>query len=96
LPAQFERLRADPKLARNAFEEALRFTSPLHTFCRTAAVTTTVAGVEIEEGTKSCACSARPISGAQHHAGGRCGVAAQLRDPRAGQAAAEVSVSGER
>jgi hypothetical protein len=51
-PDQFERLRADPKLARNAFEEALRFTSPVHTFCRTAAVTTTVAGVEIEQGTK--------------------------------------------
>jgi cytochrome P450 len=51
-PNQFERLRADPKLARNAFEEALRFTSPVHTFCRTAAVTTTVAGIEIEEGTK--------------------------------------------
>lgn len=51
-PDQFERLRADPKLARNAFEEALRFTSPVHTFCRTAGVTTTVAGIEIEEGTK--------------------------------------------
>ena len=51
-PAQFERLRADPKLARNAFEEALRLTSPVHSFCRTAAVKTTVAGVEIEEGTK--------------------------------------------
>jgi len=51
-PDQFERLRADPKLARNAFEEALRFTSPVHTFCRTAATNTTVAGVAIEEGTK--------------------------------------------
>jgi cytochrome P450 len=51
-PAQFERLRADPKLARNAFEEALRLTSPVHSFCRTAAVTTSVAGIEIEEGTK--------------------------------------------
>jgi cytochrome P450 len=51
-PEQFERLRADPKLARNAFEEALRFTSPVHTFCRTAAVAATVAGIELEEGTK--------------------------------------------
>ena len=51
-PEQFERLRADPKLARNAFEEALRLTSPVHSFCRTAAVKTTVAGIEIEEGTK--------------------------------------------
>jgi 4-methoxybenzoate monooxygenase (O-demethylating) len=51
-PAQFERLRADPKLARNAFEEALRLTSPVHSFCRTAAVKTSVADIEIEEGTK--------------------------------------------
>jgi cytochrome P450 len=51
-PEQFERLHADPKLARNAFEEALRLTSPVHTFCRTAAAKTTVAGIEIEEGSK--------------------------------------------
>jgi len=51
-PAQFERLRADPKLARNAFEEALRLTSPVHTFCRTTAANTAVAGVELEEGSK--------------------------------------------
>ncbi len=51
-PAQFERLRTDPKLARNAFEEALRLTSPVHSFCRTAAAKTTVVGIEIEEGTK--------------------------------------------
>ncbi len=51
-PAQFERLRADPKLARNAFEEALRLTSPVHTFCRTTAAKTVVAGVELEEGSK--------------------------------------------
>jgi len=50
--AQFERLRADPKLARNAFEEALRLTSPVHTFCRTTAANTAVAGVELEEGSK--------------------------------------------
>src|SRR5581483_2847921 len=51
-PAQFERLRADLKLARNAFEEALRLTSPVHTFCRTTAANTAVAGVELEEGSK--------------------------------------------
>ena len=51
-PAEFERLRADPKLARNAFEEVLRLTSPVHSFCRTVASATSVAGVELEEGTK--------------------------------------------
>jgi 4-methoxybenzoate monooxygenase (O-demethylating) len=51
-PDQFARLRADPSLARNAFEETMRLTSPVHAFCRTAGVATTVAGVDIEEGTK--------------------------------------------
>ena len=51
-PDQFERLRADPGLARNAFEETLRLTSPVHSFCRTAGQSTTVAGIDIEEGTK--------------------------------------------
>ena len=51
-PGEFERLRADPSLARNAFEETLRLTSPVHAFCRTAGIATTVAGIDIEEGTK--------------------------------------------
>ena len=34
-PAQFERLRADPTLARGAFEEAVRLESPVQTFFRT-------------------------------------------------------------
>src|SRR5262245_40485511 len=34
-PAQFEKLRADPSLARNAFEESVRFESPVQTFFRT-------------------------------------------------------------
>ena len=34
-PAQFERLRADPSLARAAFEEAVRLESPVQTFFRT-------------------------------------------------------------
>ncbi len=34
-PDQFERLRGDPTLARNAFEEAVRFESPVQTFFRT-------------------------------------------------------------
>lgn len=34
-PAQFDRLRADPTLARGAFEEAVRLESPVQTFFRT-------------------------------------------------------------
>jgi hypothetical protein len=34
-PAQFERLRSDPMLARGAFEEAVRLESPVQTFFRT-------------------------------------------------------------
>lgn len=51
-PDQFERLKADPKLARPAFEEVLRFTSPVHSFCRTADVDTEVSGVAIARDTK--------------------------------------------
>ncbi len=51
-PEQFEKLKEDPKLIRPAFEEVLRFTSPVHSFCRTANKDTTVAGVEIAKGTK--------------------------------------------
>lgn len=52
-PEQFAALRADPdRMALPAFEETLRFTSPVQAFCRTACVDTAVAGVKIEEGTK--------------------------------------------
>ena len=51
-PDQFQRLKADPKLARWAFEEMLRYTSPIHSFCRTADVDTEVSGVRIVKGTK--------------------------------------------
>lgn len=51
-PEQFEILKQRPELARPAFEEVLRYTSPVHTFCRTADQDTTVSGVEIREGTK--------------------------------------------
>ncbi len=51
-PEQFEKLKVDPKLVRPAFEEVLRFTSPVHSFCRTADVDTNVGGVEILKGTK--------------------------------------------
>ncbi|ANT54327.1 cytochrome P450 [Mesorhizobium amorphae] len=51
-PGEFEKLKRDPKLARPAFEEALRYTSPVHSFCRTASVDTTVGGVDIPQDTK--------------------------------------------
>lgn len=51
-PAEFERLKADPSLARPCFEEVLRYTSPVHTFARTANQDTEVAGMPIAEGTK--------------------------------------------
>ncbi|VAW24134.1 putative cytochrome P450 hydroxylase, partial [hydrothermal vent metagenome] len=51
-PEQFEKLKEDPKLIRPAFEEVLRFTSPVHSFCRTASKDTSVAGVEIVKGSK--------------------------------------------
>jgi len=51
-PVEFDRLKADPDLARPAFDEVLRFTSPVHTFCRTANLNTEVSGIKIAEGTK--------------------------------------------
>jgi 4-methoxybenzoate monooxygenase (O-demethylating) len=51
-PEQFDILRGDPKLARPAFEETLRFTSPVHSFFRTANVDTEVSGIKIVDGTK--------------------------------------------
>lgn len=52
-PEEWEKLKDDPdKLALPAFEETLRYTSPVQAFCRTAAQSTEVAGVAIEEGTK--------------------------------------------
>ncbi|NOX73696.1 MAG: cytochrome P450 [Alphaproteobacteria bacterium] len=51
-PDQFEKLKADPSLLRPAFEEVLRFTTPVHSFCRTANLDTTVSGIEICQGTK--------------------------------------------
>jgi cytochrome P450 len=51
-PGEYARLREDPTLARPCFEEVLRMTSPVHAFCRTAALDTEVAGVAIPEGAK--------------------------------------------
>lgn len=51
-PDAFEQLRADPTLARPAFEESLRLESTVQTFFRTAARDTQVDGVRIPEDAK--------------------------------------------
>ncbi|MDN5003108.1 cytochrome P450 [Bradyrhizobium sp. GCM10027634] len=51
-PDQFARLRGDTTLARNAFEEAVRFESPVQTFFRTTACEVELSGATIGEGEK--------------------------------------------
>jgi len=51
-PEQWRHLRADPSLARAAFEEAVRFESPVQTFFRTATKPAKIGDVEIGEGQK--------------------------------------------
>lgn len=51
-PAEFDRLRADPTLARAAFEEAIRFESPVQTFFRTTTRAVELGGVTLPEGAK--------------------------------------------
>jgi cytochrome P450 len=51
-PEQFERLRADPSLARAAFEEAIRLESPVQTFFRTTTRVVVIGGETIDEGCK--------------------------------------------
>lgn len=51
-PAEYGRLRADPALARNAFEEAVRLESPVQTFFRTTTREVEIGGVRIGEGEK--------------------------------------------
>lgn len=51
-PEQWQALRADPRQSRMAFEEVLRFTSPVHTFARTANADTEIAGHPVAEGSK--------------------------------------------
>jgi cytochrome P450 len=51
-PDQFARLRSDPTLARNAFEEAVRFESPVQTFFRTTTRDVEIGGARIGEGEK--------------------------------------------
>jgi cytochrome P450 len=51
-PDQFDRLRADPKLARAAIEEAVRFETPVQTFFRTTTREVTFGDDTVPEGSK--------------------------------------------
>jgi cytochrome P450 len=52
-PKQWEKMRANPaRLAKAAFEEAVRFESPVQTFFRTTTCATELGGVRLEEGRK--------------------------------------------
>ena len=52
-PEQWDKMRSDPKrLAKAAFEEAIRFESPVQTFFRTTTVPTELGGVTIEANRK--------------------------------------------
>ena len=51
-PDEWARLRADPSLARNAFEEAVRLESPVQTFFRTTTRPVELGGYRIGEGEK--------------------------------------------
>jgi cytochrome P450 len=51
-PEQFTRLRANPSLARAAFEEAVRFESPVQTFFRTTTRPVEIGGIPVDEGEK--------------------------------------------
>jgi cytochrome P450 len=51
-PEQLAKLRSDPTLARNAFEEAIRFESPVQTFFRTTTRQVELGGHIIGEGEK--------------------------------------------
>jgi cytochrome P450 len=51
-PDQWEKLRSNPELARAAFEEAIRFESPVQTFFRTTTRDTELGGVRLEANRK--------------------------------------------
>ena len=51
-PQQFARLRADPSLARVAFEEAVRYETPVQTFFRTTTRPVEIGGIAVDEGEK--------------------------------------------
>jgi cytochrome P450 len=51
-PEQWQRLRSNPTLVRGAFEEVLRFESPVQTFFRTTTRPIVVAGTKLDQGQK--------------------------------------------
>jgi 4-methoxybenzoate monooxygenase (O-demethylating) len=51
-PNEMAKLHADPSLARAAFEEAIRFESPVQTFFRTTTRAVDIGGVQLGEGEK--------------------------------------------
>jgi 4-methoxybenzoate monooxygenase (O-demethylating) len=51
-PAEWQKLRADPSLAKNAFEEAVRIESPVQTFFRTTTREVELSGITLPEGEK--------------------------------------------
>jgi 4-methoxybenzoate monooxygenase (O-demethylating) len=51
-PQEWEKLRSDPGLAKSAFEEAIRFESPVQTFFRTAARSVQLGGTSVNSGAK--------------------------------------------
>jgi 4-methoxybenzoate monooxygenase (O-demethylating) len=51
-PNEMAKLHADPSLARAAFEEAIRFESPVQTFFRTTTQAVDIGGVQLGEGEK--------------------------------------------
>jgi len=51
-PDQFQKLRDNPHLARTAFEEAVRYESPVQTFFRTTTCAVEIGGVAIGQGEK--------------------------------------------
>ena len=51
-PEQFARLRANPTLARAAFEEAVRYETPVQTFFRTTTRPVELGGIAVDEGEK--------------------------------------------
>jgi len=51
-PGEWKKLRENPSLARGAFEEAIRFESPVQTFFRTTTRRATIGDVEVGEGEK--------------------------------------------
>lgn len=51
-PDQWQAIRQDPALIRNAFEEVIRYASPVQTFFRTTTRDTEIAGTPMSEGEK--------------------------------------------